>query len=45
MNHVFQYQNVRMKAFVPHFLEEKMQKMFEVEKMYVVTNFQVKNYT
>lgn len=34
-----------MHAFVPQFLEDKMQKMFTLNKQYVVTNFQVKNYT
>ncbi|XP_063946070.1 uncharacterized protein LOC135151515 [Daucus carota subsp. sativus] len=37
--------NVRMQAFVPLFLLEKLQKMFTVGKMYTITNFQVKNYT
>ncbi|WOH00620.1 hypothetical protein DCAR_0519989 [Daucus carota subsp. sativus] len=37
--------NVRMQAFVPLFLLEKLQKMFTVGKMYTITNFKVKNYT
>lgn len=32
-----------MQAFV--FLEEKMQKMFDLDKMYVITNFEVRPYT
>ncbi|KAL1817442.1 hypothetical protein ACET3Z_020016 [Daucus carota] len=37
--------NVRMEAFVPLFLMEKLQKVFILGKMYAISNFQVKNYT
>ncbi|KAK1357532.1 hypothetical protein POM88_050788 [Heracleum sosnowskyi] len=37
--------NVRMVAYVPEWLTEKMQRLFTVGNMYTVTNFQVKQYT
>ncbi|KAK1380021.1 hypothetical protein POM88_026765 [Heracleum sosnowskyi] len=37
--------NCRMQAFVPAFLNDKMQKMFTIGKIYAVTNFQVKDLT
>ncbi|WOH08343.1 hypothetical protein DCAR_0727782 [Daucus carota subsp. sativus] len=37
--------NVRMQAFVPTFLMEKLLKIFFVGRMYTITNFQVKEYT
>nr|XP_017227518.1 PREDICTED: uncharacterized protein LOC108192510 [Daucus carota subsp. sativus] len=37
--------NVRMEAFVPLFLMEKLQNVFILGKMYAISNFQVKNYT
>ncbi|KAK1404304.1 hypothetical protein POM88_003909 [Heracleum sosnowskyi] len=37
--------NVRMVAYVPEWLIEKMRKIFTVGKMYTITNFQVKDYT
>lgn len=34
-----------MQAFVPSFLNEKIQRMLQVGKMYVITYFQVKDFT
>lgn len=34
-----------MQAGVPGFLNDKMQKMFTINKMYAITNFQVKDLT
>ncbi|KAL1831301.1 hypothetical protein ACET3Z_000952 [Daucus carota] len=45
VKHIKMETNVRMQAFVPTFLMEKLLKMFIVGKMYTITNFQVKEYT
>ena len=34
-----------MQAFVPTFLERKIQRMLQVEKMYAINMFQVKDFT
>nr|XP_017250880.1 PREDICTED: uncharacterized protein LOC108221518 [Daucus carota subsp. sativus] len=39
------YKNVRMHAFVPVFLMDKMQKMLHLGRMYCISNFQVKPLT
>ncbi|KAL1808342.1 hypothetical protein ACET3Z_025332 [Daucus carota] len=45
VKHVKMEPNVRMQAFVPTFLTEKLLKIFFVGRMYTITNFQVKEYT
>lgn len=39
------YQNCRMQVFVPSAMAERMGRIIGVGKMYLIKNFQVKNYT